>query len=95
MCCLFTTLVILGPRAIDVIWWLFDPSRWSLAFDNFIVPALGVIFLPWVTLVYVLVFPGGVDGTDWLWLGLALLADLASYGGGAFGNRDRIPGYRY
>ena len=34
----------------------------------------------------------GVVGFDWLWLGLALIADIASYGGGAYGNRERIPG---
>jgi hypothetical protein len=40
---------------------------------------------------YVLVSPGGILGFDWLWLGLMLVADLASYGGGI--GRKRIPGY--
>ena len=35
----------------------------------------------------------GVSGFDWVWLGLAVVADIASYGGGAYGNRERIPGY--
>ena len=39
---------------------------------------------------YVLVAPGGVIGLDWLWLGLAVAADLAMYGGGGYGNRDRV-----
>ena len=38
---------------------------------------------------YVLVFPGGIEGLDWLWLGLGLFADIASYGGSAWGNRDQ------
>jgi hypothetical protein len=42
---------------------------------------------------YLIVGGGGIVGFDWVWLGLALVADLASYGGGAYGNRDRIPGY--
>jgi hypothetical protein len=42
---------------------------------------------------YVIVFPGGIDGFDWVWLGLALAADLLSYGGGAFGNRNRVQSY--
>jgi hypothetical protein len=29
-------------------------------------PLLGLIFLPWTTLMYVIVFP--VIGLDWLWL---------------------------
>ncbi len=53
----------------------------------------GLLFLPWTTLMYVLVSPGGVVGIDWLWIGLAVVADIASYSGSAYGNRDRIPGY--
>jgi hypothetical protein len=30
---------------------------------------------------------------DLLWLGLALVADIASYAGGAVGGRGRVPGY--
>ena len=32
------------------------------------------------------------NGFDWLWVGLAVLVDIASYSGGAYGNRDRMPG---
>jgi hypothetical protein len=42
---------------------------------------------------YVAIAPGGVAGWDWLWMGLAVLADIASYAGGGYGNRNRIPGY--
>jgi hypothetical protein len=94
VCCLFTTLVVLGPRAGVLVWWLIDPARWSLAFDTFIWPFLGFLFLPWVTLMYVIVFPGGIDGFDWVWLGLGLLADIASYAGGGYTNKDRLTGYR-
>ena len=31
---------------------------------------------------YIIVAPGGVIGWDWLWLGLMLAADIASYAGG-------------
>ena len=93
MCCLFTTLVFLGPRVGLLVWWLIDPLRWEAAFSNFLWPLLGFLFLPWTTLMYVGIFPGGVTGFDWIWLGLALLADIGSYGGGAYGNRGRVPGY--
>ena len=93
MCCLLTTLVFLGPRAAIVLWWLVVPARWSQTFDSFLLPALGFVFLPWTTLMYVVVAPRGVVGFDWLWLGLALFADVAAYAGGGFGNRRRIPGY--
>ena len=91
--CLFLTLLFLGPRAAILFWWLIEPLRWSTAFDTFILPALGFLLAPWTTLMYVVVFPGGVDGFDWLWMGLAVLADVASYAGGAYGGRGRVPGY--
>lgn len=89
MCCFLTTLVLIGPRAAVVIWWLAQPLRWQSAFTSLVWPLLGFLFLPWVTLAWVLVVPGGVAGLDWVWLGLALAADLGSYGGGAYGRRGR------
>jgi hypothetical protein len=94
MCCLFTVLVFLGPRAAIVVWWLIDPAVWARAFDTALWPILGLLILPWTTLMYVLVAPGGVDGFDWVWLALAVVADIAMDGGGAFGNRDRANAYR-
>jgi hypothetical protein len=93
--CLFLTLLFLGPRAAILLWWLIEPLRWSLVFDTFLVPFLGFLFLPWTTLMYVVVGVGGITEWDWLWMGLALFADVASYAGGALGGRGRVPGYRY
>jgi hypothetical protein len=94
VCCLFTVLLFLGPRAGIIVWWLLDPAAWSRAFDTALWPILGFIFIPWTTLMFVLVAPGGVEGFDWVWLGIALAGDLAMYGGGVFGNRDRVNSYR-
>ena len=96
MCCFFLSLVLLGPRIVGALWWLFQPARWELVFRNWgglwwLWPVLGIIFLPWTTLMYVIVSPGGVVGLDWLWIGLMLVADIASYAGGA--RRQQIPGY--
>ena len=99
MCCFFTTLVLFGPRLAILIWWLVQPVRWHLAFDKFNMPflweLLGFLFLPWTTIMYVLVAPAGVTGFDWLWLGLGLLADIASYSGGAYSGKERMPGRGY
>jgi hypothetical protein len=66
-----------------IFWWLINPSRWSSAFDTFIVPLIGFVFLPWTTLMFVAVAPfGNVAGADWLWLALAFFGDLMSLGGG-------------
>jgi hypothetical protein len=90
MCCLFSTLVLLGPRAAIFIWWLMEPARWSAAFDTYLWPIVGFFFLPLTTLMWVLVYPGGVDGFDIVWLGLAVVLDVASWSGGAYGNRGRV-----
>ena len=95
MCCLITSLFLLGPRFATLIWWLINPVRFTAAFSSFIWPALGILFLPWTTLMYLIVWSPvtGVYGLDWLWLVLAVLADLGTYAGGGYGNRERIPGY--
>jgi len=93
MCCILTALVLAGPRLAILIWWLINPLRWQVTFTSFIWPLLGFIFLPFTTLMYVLVAPGGVVGFDWVWLVLAVIIDLGSYGGGAYGNRERL-GYK-
>lgn len=88
MCCLVTTLILLGPRAAIVIWWLAASSRWEAAFTTFWWPFFGFLFFPWTTLMFVIVAPAGsVLGFDWFWLGLAALTDLGSYSGGAYGRR--------
>ena len=98
MCCVFLSLLLLGPRIFNVFWWIFQPVRWQAAFTSWagnlwwIWPVLGIIFLPWTTLMYVLVAPGGVIGWDWFWIAIMAVFDILSYGSGA--GRKRIPGYQ-
>ena len=87
MCCLFASLVLVGPRLAILVWWIIDQARWDAAFDNFIVPLIGWLFVPWTTMGYVLVFDNGVQGFDWIILGLAVLADVLSWTSGGFGGR--------
>jgi hypothetical protein len=93
MCCIFAALVFFGPRLAFLVWWLIQPARINATFNTFIWPLLGLIFLPWTTLAYLLVYgANGIVSFDWVWLGLALIVDIASYGGGAY-NRRRVPYY--
>ena len=94
MCCFFTVLVFLGPRFAGIIWWIIQPARWvGTAFDSALWPILGLIFLPWATLMYVAVSPGGVNGFfEWAFLILAIIIDIGAYAGGGFGNKDKVPG---
>ena len=46
MCCVFAFLLLLGPRAAIVFWWLVEPVRWGATFDTVIWPLVGFIFVP-------------------------------------------------
>lgn len=94
MCCFFTTLLLFGPRLAILVWWLINPGRFNLAFDErWVFTILAWLFLPWTVLMYLIIFPGGIVGFDWVWLILGILADIANYAGGFWGNRNQIPGY--
>lgn len=80
--CLVIFALIFSPRLVMVVWWLFDMARWSSTFDTVLLPVLGFLLAPWTTLMYVLVAPGGVSELDWVLMGIAVLVDLGSIGGG-------------
>ena len=84
--CLFALLAAATPRLALVLMWLF--TGWiGRAFDSFIIPLLGFIFLPLTTVIYVLAYPGGLSTFEWILLVLGVVIDLGSYGGGAYGRR--------
>jgi hypothetical protein len=94
MCCFFASLLFFGPRLAFLVYWLFLPGRVTAAFTQFnfpwLVSLMGLIFIPWTTLMFVIVFP--LNGFDWIWLGLAIGADIVGYTGG-YHNRKQVPGY--
>lgn len=89
MCCLFASMALIGPRFAILVWWLFDSARWNLAFENFLFAFVGFFLAPWTTLMYVATFPGGVNGFDWIILGIAVFADVGSWSGGGWSGRQR------
>ncbi len=93
MCCFLTILAFLGPRAALAVWWIVDMTRFNMVYNGFILPFLGFLFLPFTTLMYTLIWvPTGISGFNWIWIGLAVILDIMAYGGGGYGNRNRIPG---
>lgn len=97
MGCLFAVFAGLFPRLGILFIWLARPGLFSDAFDGFFLwPILGLIFLPFTTLMYVLLWSPivGFGGLDWLWLILALLIDLGGWGSTGYANRDRYTGRR-
>ena len=80
MFCLVGFAALLGPRLAVAIWWLFG-NKVELAFDSWIWPLLGIVFLPWTTLAFVIAWqPGGLDGNwDALLIVLGVALDLLTY----------------
>jgi len=96
MGCLFAIFAGFFPRLAVLFIWLARPSLFSAAFGGvWLWPLLGVIFLPFTTLMYVLLWsPGiGLAGFDWFWLALAFLLDLGHISSTAYANRERVPAY--
>jgi hypothetical protein len=82
VCCLAAIGALIGPRIAIVAWWLLDPARWALVFSSVLWPIIGFLVLPWTTLVYVWLAPSGIDTLGLIFLVLAVIVDLGSYGGG-------------
>jgi hypothetical protein len=82
-----------APRVVFLIVWIARPAYVNAVFDSFIFPLLGLIFLPFTTLIWLFLDapPVGVHGFDWVWIVLAVLMDLSHYAG-AYSQRGQIPG---
>jgi hypothetical protein len=96
MPCLFAVFAGLFPRIGTLLIWLARPTYFNSAFGgSWLWPILGIIFLPFTTLMYVLLWtPGlGLVGFDWVWLILGVVVDLTHYGAAGYAQRDRLPGY--
>ena len=77
--------------------WLARPAAFNVVFSgSWILPCLGIMILPFTTLMYVFLVTngvgvGGLSGLDWLWMALAVLVDLATIGSAGAANRNQIP----
>jgi len=93
MGCLFVMFAGLFPRLGLFIVWVARPKLVDAAFDTWIWPLLGFLFLPFATLMYVILWrTGGLTGWDWFWIGLAAFFDVAHWGA-SWTQRQSVPGY--
>ncbi len=81
MCCFFTSILLLGPRVGMLVWTIIQPRYLNAAFDHFIWGFLGWLFLPWTTLMYLIIYPGGIEGFELLVLGTGVFFDMGTYFG--------------
>lgn len=82
MCCAFLLAFGIGPRIALIFVWIFG-DRVDAAFSSWVWPLLGLLVLPWTTLMYILAWGPvyGVSGWGWVLVGLGVFLDLATYSG--------------
>ena len=91
--CFLALGIVVAPRVMLILAWIFS-SRWPIVWGgDLIMPLLGIAFLPYTTIMYMLVWkPTGIDGWDWLWILMGLILDLIHWGHVVV-NREKVPGY--
>jgi hypothetical protein len=91
-----TAFVSAFSRIALLVFYFSRPVAFNAAFPGgFLLPCLGFLFMPFTTMVYAWLMQGvgGIQGADWLWLGLAAFSDIASIASAGYANRNRVPGY--
>jgi hypothetical protein len=93
MGCLFVLMAGFFPRFAMVIFWILRPVRVDAAFTSFVWPVLGIIFLPFATLMYTVLYePGGLNGWEWFWVVIAGCLDVAHWVASST-QRSQVPGW--
>lgn len=89
MGCIIGIIAALAPRIALLLVWIFTPYVSRAFLNKFIWPFLGLLFLPFTTLMYSLVWvPGiGVTGVRWVWVVIGVVLDIAWHSGGAYRSR--------
>jgi hypothetical protein len=84
VCCVLILLAFFTPRIVLFVLWLFT-SYLSRAFDGFVLPFLGFLFLPATTLGYAIAQNelGGLNGLGIVVVLIGLAVDVGLLGGGA------------
>jgi hypothetical protein len=74
-------LALIAPRVVLGLMW-YSGDRVDAAFTGNFVPALGLIFLPYATIMYVLLWSvqGGVEGAEWFLVAIAAGVDIVLTG---------------
>ena len=84
MCCVFILLAFFTPRIVLFVLLLFT-NYLSRAYDGFVLPFLGFLFLPATTLAYAIAQNelGGLNGLGIIVVLIGLAVDIGLVGGGA------------
>jgi len=76
---------LISPRLALFLMWIFTDVL-GRAYESWILPLLGFLFIPWTTLAYALFWDWGsghhVYGIEWFFVVLAFLVDIGAFGAG-------------
>ena len=91
MGCLVAIVAGFFPRVALVVVWI-ATNYVDRAYDSFLLPLLGLFFLPFTTLIYALVWIPGVHLGDgrWVWVAIAFVVELMGYAGTGRSNKNRL-----
>jgi hypothetical protein len=80
MYCLFAIIGAFAPRLALILLWIFTPLVGKV-FPGIVLPILGLIFVPFTTLFYVLVYHslGPINLWGWLLVLVGFLLDMRNY----------------
>ena len=94
MGCLFALIALLSPRLAVFLLWAFTNYVDRAFSGGWFLPLLGLVFAPWTTLMYVLVYApaGPIHVAGWILVGIGVILDLNSWAQ-AGANRRSIPSY--
>jgi uncharacterized oligopeptide transporter (OPT) family protein len=89
--CLFLIVLLLFPRVVLVLMYLFT-NYIQRAYHDLLIPILGFVFLPITTIVYALLVVNHlpIEGINVLYLILAVVIDIGGLGGGEGYRRRRL-----
>lgn len=91
MPCLFLLVLLLFPRVVLVLMFIFT-NYLQRAYHDLLIPILGFIFLPITTIVYAWLVNTHlpIEGINVLYLILAVVIDIGGLGGGETYRRGRV-----
>ncbi len=92
--CMLGLAIAFAPRIMLILAWIFS-DRWNAVWgSNWFWPLLGIIALPYTTVMYMLVWTavGGISGWDWMWIIMGVMLDIMKWSQ-VVNNRKSVPGY--
>jgi hypothetical protein len=94
MGCINAIFGFILPRLALLAAWSNDSAYWNSLLGSQLLLGLGWLVLPWTTLIYGFAASNGMTFLNWIFVLLAVAADLGTYGLGFFGGRKEYSNYR-